>query len=158
MMRALDHVSFTVSNRDRAVDFYRTLLGVEPLGVGSESGERAGMVMGYVPIEVKVAFFPLPDSQTVLELFEYVTPPGEQQPLATNLVGNGHIGLLVDDLDAEYVRLQAAGATFTYHEPVEVLEGPWKGTKAIYMRDPDGITIELLQSVPAREVRFGDTD
>ena len=37
---------------------------------------------------------------------------------------------------------------------MEITDGPWKGSKAIYMRDPDGITVELMESPPSREARF----
>jgi catechol 2,3-dioxygenase-like lactoylglutathione lyase family enzyme len=74
--------------------------------------------------------------------------------METYNVGNGHLGLVVDDLEAEYERLRAAGASFRHPGPVEVDGGDWKGTKALYMRDPDGITIELMESPPPFSLRF----
>ena len=75
-MKALDHVSFTVSDLDRAVTFYSELFGSPPLQVGREANGNAGAVIGYNPLDLRFAWFALPGSDTLLELFEYVEPRG----------------------------------------------------------------------------------
>jgi glyoxylase I family protein len=145
-IEAVDHVCFTVSNRERSIEFYTALLGTDPISVGEETAEHAARVVGYPHVTIRVAWFALPGTRTLLELFEYVEPPGQVVDLENYHVGNGHLALVVDDIKAEYERLANAGATFAHHEPVEAHEEPWRGTKAIYMRDPDGITIELMES------------
>lgn len=57
-----------------------------------------------------------------------------------------HVAFTVDDLDAAFARLQAAGVTIlrTPH--------PWGGTRAIMIQDPDGLAIELLESAGAPPV------
>jgi catechol 2,3-dioxygenase-like lactoylglutathione lyase family enzyme len=149
-----DHVSFTVSNIERACEFYSVLLERSPLKVGQDDADVAARVIGYERVDVRFAYFELPGTETILELFEYVVPEGVTPKLRNCDVGNGHLGLIVDDLDADYRRLAAAGATFVQEEPVEIREGPWQGSKAIYMCDPDGITIELLESPPPASARF----
>jgi catechol 2,3-dioxygenase-like lactoylglutathione lyase family enzyme len=147
-VRAVDHISFTVSDLDRAIAFYKELLQADPVSVGEERAPHAAKVSGYPGFAARVAWFPLPNTTTLLELFEYLKPRSQIVALENYHVGNAHLALVVDDIDAEYARLLAAGATFAYHEPVEAVEEPWAGTKAIYMRDHDGITIELMQSPP----------
>src|SRR2546430_1619225 len=145
MMKAVDHISFTVSNRERAIEFYSFLLRDDPLRLDEASSEVAARIIGYEQVDIRAAYFALPVTETVLELIEYVVPAGQTVNLENFNVGNAHLGLVVDDLQAEYERLAAAGATFTYREPVVIPSGPWQGVKAIYLRDPDGITIELLE-------------
>lgn len=145
MLRTVDHVSFTVSDLDRSIDFYRQFLGSDPLDSGEESSKHAAQVIGYDRVDMRWANFALPGGTVILELFEYRVPSGEPVSLENANVGNAHIGFAVDDLDAEYARLAAIGATFSHPEPVLVPEGTHEGAKAIYMRDPDGITVELLQ-------------
>jgi len=144
-MKAVDHMSFTVSDLDRSVEFYRQLLGSEPLVVGEESSKHAAQVIGYERVDMRYANFALPGGKLMLELFQYRVPSGEAVSLENANVGNAHIGFAVDDLDAEYARLEAIGARFSHPAPVSIPEGTHKGAKAIYMRDPDGITIELLE-------------
>jgi hypothetical protein len=81
-----------------------------------------------------------------LELFQYLSPatPGPggalQQPFDR---GYTHICIDVTDIDAEQVRLQAAGATFNHAPPHREMTG----LKAIYGRDPDGNIIELQETL-----------
>ena len=156
MMKAVDHVSFTVSDLDRSIEFYRLLLQSDPLHVGEDASVFSAQVIGYEHVRLRFAWFALPGSESMFEIFEYLDPPGAPGNQETWTVGNGHIGLVVDDLDAEFRRLANSGATFRHDRPVEITDGPWKGSKAIYMRDPDGITVELMESPPSRAARFAD--
>ncbi|MBC7293315.1 MAG: VOC family protein, partial [Thermoleophilia bacterium] len=62
--------------------------------------------------------------------------------------GSGHLAILTADIDAEYRRLQAAGVHF--HSPVRTIAEPGKPVwRWCYFRDPDGICVELVESLPA---------
>ena len=61
--------------------------------------------------------------------------------------GVGHLALMVDDLDETYARLREASVRFV-NPPVEIDAGANRGARAGYLRDPDGITIELVQPAP----------
>jgi catechol 2,3-dioxygenase-like lactoylglutathione lyase family enzyme len=50
-----------------------------------------------------------------------------------------------DDLAAEYERLTRAGVRFR-SEPVAITEGINRGGFTVYFLDPDGITLEMVQS------------
>ena len=147
-------MSFTVSDLDRAVAFYSELFGAPPLKVGREIDGNAGVVIGYDPLDLRYAWFAIPGTPTLLELFEYVEPRGASGRLETRNPGNGHLGLVVDDVHAEWKRMAEAGATFASDEPFAITGGSWDGACVIYMRDPDGITIELMQSPPDAAARF----
>ena len=57
--------------------------------------------------------------------------------------GYGHIAFVVDDLDAEYARFQAAGL-----EPRKIVEFERDGAllaRFFFVADPDGYQIEVLQ-------------
>ena len=157
MMKTVDHVSFTVGDLDRAVEFYSFLLGREPYVVGQESSDHAARVIGYSPLTIRYAWFQLPGGPLLLELFQYLEPEGSAHQLHNYHVGNGHIGLVVDDIEAEMKRMASAGASFTAAQPVEITQGTWRGSKVVYMKDPDGITIELMESPPEHAIRFEET-
>ncbi len=59
--------------------------------------------------------------------------------------GGTHIGLRVADIDGMYLRLSQAGVPIR-SKPVEIQEkGDWLSVRCLYARDPDGVTIELVE-------------
>jgi catechol 2,3-dioxygenase-like lactoylglutathione lyase family enzyme len=52
-------------------------------------------------------------------------------------------------MDAAHAHALACGATAVSERPIEVAAGPRAGTRLAYVRDPDGVTIELVQTPPA---------
>jgi catechol 2,3-dioxygenase-like lactoylglutathione lyase family enzyme len=77
----------------------------------------------------------------MLELFEYTTPTPTPADPARRLCDHGltHLCLDVDDLDAEFRRLSAAGVEF-HCPPVD-----YGSVKCTYLRDPDGNVVELQE-------------
>jgi catechol 2,3-dioxygenase-like lactoylglutathione lyase family enzyme len=143
MITSVNHTSFTVSDLDRSVSFYRDLLG---MGLISLAGRDPGFVekiTGIPGANVKVAYLQAPGHR--LELIQYFSPSGKKLDLQTNNVGCAHVGFNVDDLPRMYAELKAKGVQFK-SAPQEVPAGPNKGTKAVYFMDPDGLPLELLQT------------
>ena len=56
-----------------------------------------------------------------------------------------HPALFTDDLDAECERLRALGVPFRSPGPVTTTSGPNRGGKGIYVEDPDGNGVEIIQ-------------
>jgi catechol 2,3-dioxygenase-like lactoylglutathione lyase family enzyme len=145
---ALHHVGFTVSDLERSVAFYSRLLGVEPFLRRVYREEFISEIVGYERTVLDCALFEIPRSGVILELLQYVAPATGFVSIETYNVGNAHLCLVVDDLDAEYERLLDSGAEFRsppVDVPPEIEEEPARGGKALYLRDPDGITVELLE-------------
>ena len=67
--------------------------------------------------------------------------------METYNAGNAHLCLVTDDIHADVERLRGH-ADFRHPEAVEIPWGAYKGGWACYMRDPDGISIEVLQEPP----------
>lgn len=147
--KGLDHVGFTVSSLDRSIPFYTLLLGAEPVGRlmwEPPEHEFTGRIVGYPGVRLEGAFWLLPGG-TVLELLQYHDPPTGRVDMETYNVGSGHLGLQTEDIHADYERLRDR-VEFRHPEPVQIPSGPAAGGWAVYMRDPDGITIELVQAPP----------
>ena len=62
-------------------------------------------------------------------------------------LGNGHLGLASEDIHADYERLRDLSSSAA-PPPSEIPSGPARGGWAIYLRDPDGITVEIVQAPP----------
>jgi catechol 2,3-dioxygenase-like lactoylglutathione lyase family enzyme len=140
----LDHVSVTCADVERSIAFYRDVLGLPLLGSGESGQPELSEVSGYPDTQIRWAELDLGGGQ-VLELIQYLEPRGE--PLAQRVVdpGSGHIGLMVEDADTMHARLVAAGVDVR-SEPVTLTEeGDWNGVRTMYLSDPDGVTIELVE-------------
>ena len=113
------------------------------LDLGTCSVAHEGLV-GFAGERFRIVYLQLDSTGHILELIQYKVHPGEPLPLATNRPGCAHVCFLVGDLRALHRRLTAQGAHFV-SEPIPITQGVNKGGFAVYLRDPDGITIELLQ-------------
>jgi catechol 2,3-dioxygenase-like lactoylglutathione lyase family enzyme len=141
---ALDHVGITVSDMDRSIEFYRLLLGEDPMFRETWNDiEYVGRVVGYPGVNLEGAFFRLPGG-AMLELLQYHYPEPQPVGMETYMIGNAHLCLVTEDMQADFDRL-ADHAQFRSTEPVRVPWGPYKGGALAYLRDPDGISIELLE-------------
>ena len=140
------HVGFTVADMDRSVAFYSALLDDQPYFRRVFDEEFVSQIVGYPRCKMEVVGFNLPGTDMELELLHYHRPSPGRVDMETYNVGNGHLCLEIDDWDAAYERLQGLGAEFRHPEAALIsLPGPFRGARNVYLRDPDGITIELTQ-------------
>jgi extradiol dioxygenase family protein len=94
---------------------------------------------------VHAVLLEIPGTSHTLELFEYKQPKGTPQTLTpTCNPGSAHLCYQVDDLNAMYEHLKAAGCEFI-SRPHFIDSGPSAGAWALYMKDPNGAPIELQQ-------------
>jgi catechol 2,3-dioxygenase-like lactoylglutathione lyase family enzyme len=138
-----DHVGYTVADLDRSVEFWAYLLEREPKARKTWDVPYLGRIQGYEDLKVEAAFFDLPGGLT-LELIEYHNPPHETVDMETYNVGNAHLSFVTADLHRTFQRLRGR-ADLRSAEPVRIEWGPYEGGYAARVRDPDGITIELVQ-------------
>ena len=83
---------------------------------------------------------------TVVELIEFLSPPGKLFPsdFQYNNVGVTHIAFKVNDIEGMYQDLAAKGVKF--NSPPQSIEAKDLGLiKAVYFKDPDGITLEFME-------------
>ena len=143
------HFSFTVADIDRSIAFYRDLLGFELIHRQEQANEYTARLVGYPDAHLRVVQFAIPGqprgvSTHDLELVEYVHPLGRARKIEIRDPGEAHLCIAVDDADAWFERLHAAGVDFN-SPPNDITAGVNLGGKACYFRDPDGATLELLQ-------------
>ena len=139
-----DHTGITVSNLDRSLAFWRDVLGFELSHTAHQTGELAEEITGIASAEIKLAVLKTPGGHKI-ELLEYLAPPDRKQvALSPCDLGSVHVALLVDDLDAVLERISASGWKAA-GKPQTLKTGPNAGKRVVYVRDPDGTTIELMQ-------------
>lgn len=143
------HTCYTVQDMARSLTFYRDIFGFEVVQERPEVTEdyfRA--IIGFPDGVVYAVLMRIPGTDHFLELFEYKHPRGVAQTLTPNNPGSSHIAYEVDDLNAFYKELKAAGITSFISEPIYLDKGPNVGGWALYVKDPDGTPIELFQLPP----------
>jgi catechol 2,3-dioxygenase-like lactoylglutathione lyase family enzyme len=143
--RRLHHTGYTVSDLDRSVAFYRDLLGCEVIATQEKEGGYLAAIVGFPDAHVRMAHLRVPGGEHVIELFQYLAPRGGRVDAVPPDVGASHVCFVVDDLRSLYERLQESGIASFVSPPVEVDTGINTGGLALYLRDPDGIILELFQ-------------
>jgi catechol 2,3-dioxygenase-like lactoylglutathione lyase family enzyme len=142
---AADHTGITVSNLERSLAFWRDVLGFELSHTAHQTGEMASEITGVEGAEIKLAVVKTPGGHKI-ELLEYIAPADRQRHVDFRPcdVGSVHVALIVDDLDAVLSAINASGWKAA-GKPQTLQSGPNAGKRVVYVRDPDGATIEFMQ-------------
>jgi len=132
------HYGLTVTDLDRAVEFYRDVLGLDVLAEFSVGGDAFATGVG---VEGASADFAHLDADGLrLELVSY-EPDGDERPdPELNQSGATHLGLSVDDVDAVYEELPDDVETLSEPQTTE------SGTRILFVVDPEGNLIEILDA------------
>lgn len=144
---AAHHIGVTVADLDRSAAFWASLLEVEASPTERLAGPQLGRLVGYASVRIDRRWVALPGG-LALELLQYVDREEAPYDPGTAHPGNVHVCLVVPDLPAAYAHALASGAVPVTDGWIEVPAGPMAGTRISYLRDPDGVTIELLQRPP----------
>jgi catechol 2,3-dioxygenase-like lactoylglutathione lyase family enzyme len=141
---ASDHTGITVTNLERSLAFWRDVLGFELSHCAQQQGELAAEITGVPGAEISLAVLKTPTGHKI-ELLEYLAPADRRHlcPRPCD-VGSVHIALTVDDLDAVLSAIESFGWKAA-GEPQTLQSGPNAGKRVVYVRDPDGATIEFMQ-------------
>lgn len=121
MFTRMDHVGVSVRDMEKAIAFYRDVIGMEKV-FDREFDEPIGRLIGVEKAQVRIVHMRLNNS--VVELFHYRLPQGrEPRPDALQSdYGLIHIGFLVEDFQATYQHLLSHGVRFL-GDPVEIRPG-----------------------------------
>jgi lactoylglutathione lyase len=126
---SLHHVGLPVEDLDRAIGWYRDVLGLEHT------------VTARVPEGVEIAFV-VDASGAGVELFALEAPEAEpwEGPIAALRGRQGHVAFTVEDLDAAFARAVDAGGRAVW----EPRPSPKPGQRIAFVADQDGNLVELI--------------
>ncbi len=146
IVASMNHLSFTVVDLDRTVDFFHQGCGFEILNKGPRASDMAEKVTGVPGADILVAFLRGPGF--VMELIEYLAPEGRKVAQSRPCdAGFSHLALNVDDFEAAIDGAEAYGL-IPMGETCMVDRGPNKGRRIVYMQTWDNITVELMENTP----------
>jgi catechol 2,3-dioxygenase-like lactoylglutathione lyase family enzyme len=147
LIKAVDAIGMTVSDMDRAVDFYSKVLSFEKVSDVEVWGAEYEHLQGLFGLRMRVVRMKLGDE--AIELTEYLAPRGRPIPVdsRSNDRWFQHIAIIVNDMERAYQWLRQ-------HKVQHASTGPqrlpdWNpnagGIQAFYFKDPDGHALEILQ-------------
>ena len=125
-MAKLVHAMKRVLDEDRSVDFYKQAFGLEV----AERLDFEGFTLVY-----------LSNAENSVEL-ELTINKDQAGPYDLGN-GYGHIAFVVDDVDAEHARFEAAG--FAPRKLVDFKHDGRVLARFFFVQDPDGYQIEVMQ-------------
>jgi catechol 2,3-dioxygenase-like lactoylglutathione lyase family enzyme len=149
---AIDSVAMTVSDMDRAVEFYSRVLTFEKVSDHQVSGSAYEHLWGLSGLHVHEVRMRLGEEQIVL--LQFVTPSGRPIPLGSRSNDHWfqHVAVIVSDMRAAYARLRSFNVAQTSTGPQRLPK--WNpnagGIEAFYFRDPDGHNLEILAFPPGK--------
>jgi catechol 2,3-dioxygenase-like lactoylglutathione lyase family enzyme len=149
-VRGVDSVAITVSDMDRAVDFYSLVLTFQKTSDVEVTGEDVEHLSGVFGVRMRVVRMRLGDES--IELDEYLAPKG--RPIPADSRSNDrwfqHIAIIVSDMDKAYAYLRRNKVEHASSGPQTL--PAWNknagGISAFYFKDPDGHPVEILHFPP----------
>ena len=139
----MTHVGICVSDLERSVHFYRDLLGFRWRAELRVQGEPSDTLLRLRGVDLHAVY--LERDGTRIELLHYASPEvqGTGEPRAMNALGLTHLSLRVDDLAGTLKGLRGEGARVLDESRIDI---PDFGAGAVFLCDPDGTLLELVQS------------
>jgi catechol 2,3-dioxygenase-like lactoylglutathione lyase family enzyme len=146
----VESVGFTVSDMDRALEFYTRVLPFEKVSDVETHGSEFEHLSGVFGARVRVVRLRLGDE--VLELTEYVTPQGRPVPVdsRSNDRWFQHVAIIVSDMDRAYEHLRANKVRHASTGPQTLPSyiTAAAGIRAFYFKDFDNHVLEILSFPP----------
>ena len=140
MSISMNHTGFVVRDLDKAVAFYRDVVGLNHKGSFESEGGPISQLLGYDNVRLKGAQIDTGEGH-VLELLQYVHPVGaDRDSEERSTLGASHLAFIVDDIDQTYQKLIDNGAK-KLNPPVQLNER----IRSCYLQDPDGNWLEFAE-------------
>lgn len=153
-VQAVGPIGVTVSDMDRALDFYNRVLSFEKMSDIEVTGSEYEHLQGVFGVRMRVVALRLGDES--LELTEYLAPKGRPIPVdsRSNDRWFQHVAIIVSDMNKAYELLRKNKVQHASSGPQRLPD--WNrqaaGIEAFYFKDPDGHTLEILKFPPDKGV------
>lgn len=144
-------VGMTVSDMDRAIDFY-SALSFQKVSDLEVFGDDYDHLVGIFGVRMRIVRLQL--GNEFVELTEYLTPRGRPIPedSRSNDLWFQHIAIVVSDMDKAFDHLRVLNVQFVSTHPQRLPD--WNksaaGVKAFYFRDPDHHNLEVINFPPGK--------
>jgi catechol 2,3-dioxygenase-like lactoylglutathione lyase family enzyme len=143
-LQGFNHTGMIVTDLDRAIGFFRDLLGFEVISRAPRDPALIGRLTRLPAPRIEIAYLQGPGHR--VELIRYATDGirNVDQPRVYD-DGAAHIALDVDDIDAA-VAAAAEHGVLPVGEIITIDAGPNKGRRVVYLQSAYGLSLEFIQA------------
>jgi len=138
----MSHVGICVSDWRQSLRFYHDVLGFRYVHELELSGEPSSTLLQLKDVDFRAIYLEREGVRIELLHYEQPEPVRGQIPRPMNQLGLTHLSLRVDDLDAVLRELAEADVAVLEETRIDV---PQVNAKAVFISDPDGTLVELVQ-------------
>jgi glyoxylase I family protein len=139
----MTHIGICVTDLERSIRFYRDLLGFAHRSELRVQGEPSDTLLRLRGVDLQAVY--LERDGTRIELLHYAAPGavGDGAARAMNARGLTHLSLRVDSVEETIAAARRTGVRVLDETRIDI---PAFGAAAVFIADPDGTLIELVQS------------
>src|SRR5947199_7601787 len=140
-VKAIRHTGIVVTDMDRAVAFYKGVLGMKEVANFFEEGQYIDAIIGLKNVKLWMIKLIAEDGSMIelLQYFSHLKEPLRDRKL--NAPGCSHVAFTVENVDDTYQRLLKEGVRFTCAPYVS----PDGYAKVTFFQDPEGVFLELVE-------------
>jgi len=142
-VQRLSHIGICVSELERSVAFYRDALGFEEISRLQVSGSESARLLQLEGGAVQAVYLQRDGTRIELLYYPQAGHQGARTPAPMNRLGLTHLSLRVADLDAVVAKVVSLDGACLAATRID--NDAWR-SKAVFVTDPDGLRIELLQA------------
>jgi catechol 2,3-dioxygenase-like lactoylglutathione lyase family enzyme len=142
----LHSVGIAVTDLERSLAFYRDVLGFDSTALAPHT-HFSGLVdevAGETGTTVSSCLLARTRGTGMLELFEVANPRGRSIPFGTQWGDFGYLQICLYATDPEALTFQIETEGVEVLLPLQDVDDPERPARFLYLRDPDGIPVEVL--------------
>lgn len=144
------HVGISVTDLDKSLDFYQNILGLSFEGKMIMEGIETDKLFARNNCKIKLAYLNGSDELLAppIELIQFVSHDIDVSSSDLHKTSISEVCFKVEDIEYTYSRLKEKGIEFiSKPQYFDFTSQGFGKSKAVYFKDPDGIILELLESI-----------
>lgn len=145
----ISHIAICVRDLDRSLTFYRDLIGCEVIKDEIQDTSTGGLPYVYAGQHAQRRLVYLrcgsaPNTPIVV-MTAHPGDPVSGEPIMLDQIGISHFSFTVSDVKAALDRLLDHGVETC--GPVDAFKGADGGIRTVFVRDPDGMLVQLDEGI-----------
>ena len=150
MIKRIAHIGITVTDLNRSINFYENILGLKFQGEITMKGKEGDLLFNKKNCEARIAYLNSTENSISppVELIQFINEDIKIDKAELDKTSISEICFQVEDIDKIYKRLLDKGVQFLSEpQDFDFSKFGFGKSRAVYFRDPDGIILELIETV-----------